>query len=71
MADLRSGRFGAVNCRHRVLELESQEPVTHQASILEDSEESFISRALKVEQSNLVLMLCQQSSENELLEPGE
>ena len=36
-----------------------------------DSEECFISRALKVEQSNLVLMLCQKSSDNELLELGE
>lgn len=36
-----------------------------------DSEECFISRALKVEQGNLVLMLCQKSSDNELLELGE
>lgn len=61
---------GAFLLLHRVLELESQGPITHQASTSEDSEES-ISRALKVEQGNLVLMLCQQSSDNELLELGE
>ena len=63
--------WGAFLLLHRVLELESQRPVTHQASTLEDSEESFISQALKVKQRNLVLMLCQQSSDNELLELGE
>lgn len=41
--------WGAFLLLHRVLELESQGPITHQASTSEDSEES-ISRALKVEQ---------------------